>query len=446
MRYNRLRYINICFLAIFALSLQAQNLVFNGSFEIRDSIYQSSYFNYYSCPYSDDSGPSSLNKQLPMAKGWSNPEGIYNNQWLSSSDYFHACSWDVTQIPPGNGPGSVGTPNNYWMGYQVPRTGEGYAGSIVYSVDHPYHPIDPGEFVQSKLKSKLQSGVEYKIVYFVSLANFCMYAIKAHGIYLSPNKPDITELCTGLEIGTIQPQIMNQNGFLTDSVNWTKIEGSFIANGDEEYLSIGNFDVRKGVSKYLYLNICGGAAYLVEDIAIFPVDAPIEFANCGNDTLICLGESIELGKTKVLEEFRDEYTFEWYLIGEEDSIISTDEHPVFTPNTTTTYIVNVTDFKFDKSSDTITVTVVDCQEPTSLKVYPNPSEGIFNFEFNSPIPDEMTMDLFDITGRCIKSVYLIQNYNIKKFMINLCNHAAGIYLFRINISGEPKFCGKIIKA
>lgn len=443
---KNIKQIFIALLVLSHIPILSQNIVENGSFEVRDSVYQESYQDYYNCPWSCDDGPNGYNKQLPMAKGWSNPDGIYNNEFYSSSDFFHACGWDTSQTPYGIQSTSVGTPKNYWLGgYQVPRTGKGYAGSIVYSANNPYYSIDPGEFIQSKLKFQLQAGVTYKAVYYVSLINFCSRAIKAHGIYFSPGKPDMTELCTGIDNGSIQPQVMNQNGYLTDTVNWTKIEGAFIADGDEEYLSIGNFDVRKGVSKYLYFNYYFFAAYLVEDIALFPVDAPVEPANCGNDTLICLGESIRIGKTEVEEQYKDEYHFEWFILGKEDSIVSNEEHPVFTPDTSTTYIVRLTDFKFDKSSDTITVSVVDCQAPTSLIVYPNPTEDMITFRLNSPIPKGMMLELFDVTGRRMEAISLMQNYELKEFTVDLRKYATGVYFYRINISDEPKFCGKIIK-
>ncbi|MBK6983601.1 MAG: gliding motility-associated C-terminal domain-containing protein [Bacteroidetes bacterium] len=38
------------------------------------------------------------------------------------------------------------------------------------------------------------------------------------------------------------PQVVNKNNFILDSLNWTKIEGTFTANGSEEYLTIGYFE------------------------------------------------------------------------------------------------------------------------------------------------------------------------------------------------------------
>lgn len=115
----------------------------------------------------------------------------------------------------------------------------------------------------------------------------------------------------------------------------------------------------------------------------------------------------------------------------EDSVFSYDELPLVTPSNTTTYIVKVVDFKFDHSTDSVTVKVVDCAEPTRLVVYPNPCFEKFNISYNSPIPEEMNIQIFDLTGILLKSESFEQNYESKELQLDIKNYPSGLYFIRL---------------
>jgi len=452
----KIHYLKYYFLLLFGLiyySIYSQNLVFNGSFEIREMIFQGSTQDYWDCPYLVPDGNNGYNPQLPMAKGWLDPSGIYSyldsthfvNEFFSSSDYFHSCCNDPSQIPSWVNGCSVGVPKNYWtVGYQYPRTGEGYIAYAFFGKT-TYFDINPSEYIQSKLIAKLEKDTIYKFMFYVNKANRCSYSSDKHGVYLTPNNISISNLFNGIKDSTIILQLINKNGYITDTVNWTKIDGTYKALGNEEYITIGNFNISKENAKYEYhSHYLNWGAYAVDDISLYPVNAAVKTAKCGNDSLICLGNSFRLGKTNVKPEYLDDYLFEWYILGKEDSLISTEEHPLVYPETTTTYILKLTDFKFDKTTDTITVNVIDCAEPTSLLVYPNPTSDIVNFKFNSPIPEQLKIELYDVIGRKIRVTNFQQNYEIKEVQMNLFNLASGMYFYRVVIGNEIKFTGKIV--
>ncbi len=438
-----------------------QNLVFNGSFEIRDSVFQGSFNRYYSCPYAEGQGIiNSYNPQLPMAKGWGEPAGKYyfydqgyQYDYSSSSDFYHSCGNDTANIPPASpyGPGEVGVPKSRWLvGYQYPRTGDGFAGSVFYSNNTWYSPIDYGEYIQSKLKSKLKKDTLYKCIFYVVRDNLCGTSIQAQGAYLNNNKIKLSDLLNGIKDSTITPQVINNNGYINDTLNWTKIEGVFKANGDEEYITIGNFDVRKGLGQLIdpafNLNHRDWAGYAIDDISLYPLSASVDSARCGRDTTICLGNSIKLGRSEIKPEYKSEYSIEWYIKGDNgDSLFSYEEHPIVFPKSTTTYIVKMIDFKFDKTTDSITVSVVDCAEPTSLIVYPNPTYGTVKFKFNSPIPKGINIEVYDIAGRLLKTQSFMQNYDSKEVQIEINTFATGMYFYSVIIDGERKFNGKLIR-
>jgi hypothetical protein len=117
----------------------AQNLVPNPSFE-----------DYDECPYNQG------HLHAPYVQHWADPTG-------TSSDYFNACA----------------TPN-YWIvvpasvfGYQFPRTGDAYAGIILwgdsFGLDFPVMSFPhPREYVEVKLTEVLQADTLYCLEFFVS--------------------------------------------------------------------------------------------------------------------------------------------------------------------------------------------------------------------------------------------------------------------------------------
>lgn len=173
------------FTLFFGITLYAQNLVPNGSFEVQDS-----------CP---------LVSELHKAQPWNSPT-------MGSPDLFNTtCAQQQGD----------------------PRTGIGSAGIFCYSTF-----ADNREYMQVKLSSPLIAGQSYYVSFYVMRDDFFKNAINRMGAYLSKTK--INETSTGVLAYT--PQIQNPvNRNLTSSSNWTQISGVFQATGGEEYLVIGNF-------------------------------------------------------------------------------------------------------------------------------------------------------------------------------------------------------------
>jgi len=376
----------------------SQNLVQNGSLE-----------EYYQCPYASG--------QLNFAKGWFTPLGDGG-----SSEYYHECAdfFSYKSIPINSG------------GYQWAKTGKAYAGC-----GFTLSPLTNWrEFAETKLTQTLDSGQAYKVEFFVSLADKSKYAIEAIGVYFS--KDTIT--WAQLDQVYHHPQVLNQNGFMSDTANWVKIGGIYNAKGGEQFITLGNFNINTSFN-YIEINPNGWemAYYYIDDVSVFLIDTPVSTANCGNAQVICLGDSIQIG-TQQLEQ----YEYFWFELGNEKDTLSKLGMPYFSPDTTTTYVLKVLDFKFDWSADTITVKVVDCTEPTTLLVYPNPTNALVNFKFNSPIPEQLKIELYDVIGRKIRVAKFQQNYEIKEVQMNLFNLASGMYFYRVVIGNESKFVGKIV--
>lgn len=212
----------------------SQNLVPNYSFETKTA-----------CPNNTD--------QVYLATPWFNPTA-------GSSDYLHNCE-------PFN---VLSTPINFW-GVQNPRTGLAYTGMCAcfhYAGWESYR-----EYIEVKLTSTLILGQKYFISFHVSLGDSVNYATDDFGLYLS-NDTIKSNATTNL---TVTPQIQNPSGtYLTSKTGWTKVAGTYTANGTENFVTIGNF---KDGANTDTLKVAGGSKnpgqsdwytgyYYVDDVCV----------------------------------------------------------------------------------------------------------------------------------------------------------------------------------
>lgn len=224
-----------CILLFFVFSVKAQmNLVPNGSFE-----------EYYSCP----TGNNLNDGQFERCKYWWSPTG-------ASPDFFHACNNSVNGI--------VGVPENFW-GYQETYNGKGYVGfvSVMYSSKLE------NEYFRTKLNKSLKPCSKYHFQMYVNMANYSTHGVGKIGALFT--QEDVFHQITG-RIDE-EAQVTYSGIPIVDSVNWTKIEGSFIAKGGERYLTIGLFDkvldtsfVQIATAFYFH------AYYYVDNVSLYEVD------------------------------------------------------------------------------------------------------------------------------------------------------------------------------
>jgi len=173
-----------------------QNLVPNPDFETYDN-----------CP--NNIGSGFLNC-IPWENG--------NN---GTSDYFNAC--DIT--------GFVDVPSNVF-GDQAAHSGDGYAGFFVRSQTTDYF-----EYIQAPLIQALEGGVTYHVSFYISLSDE-LCGSKHVGAFFSEQPPPYTST----DRIDVVPQIDYViDSFLSDKTEWMLISGCFKAEGDEAYITIGNF-------------------------------------------------------------------------------------------------------------------------------------------------------------------------------------------------------------
>ena len=185
-------------LLFFTFNIKSQNLVPNPSFE-----------QHIICPYQQD--------MFAYVTGWSSYGG--------TPDYFNTC------VPPCSIPQScVGIPSNFF-GYQTAFAGNAYAGIVTSQYGCP----SCHEFILTQLISTLVPGKKYNVSMYVSRGN----GINSHG---ATNNLGFRFFTTPTLVYQVQNFAnINDTAIVTDSVNWTKISGSILADSTYNYLEIGNF-------------------------------------------------------------------------------------------------------------------------------------------------------------------------------------------------------------
>jgi hypothetical protein len=215
----------------------SQNLINNNSFENYTGI---------SCPYGSFDNYNAF------------PSYHILDDWytLNSCDYYNSIC-----TPINNG---FSVPNNI-IGSSQSKQGNAYVGAILFCANY-----ETKEYLYQQLSTPLQAGKIYCLSFYVSRVDRVTHAIHSIGAYFSNNVQSASVL------GYINalPQVVNQTGFISDTVNWVEVQGCFTANGGEQYITIGNFnsnantdtlfvgstDPHPGAYKYAY--------YYIDDITL----------------------------------------------------------------------------------------------------------------------------------------------------------------------------------
>jgi hypothetical protein len=120
------------------------------------------------------------------------------------------------------------------FGYSVAHSGNAYVGISVYQGNNSEYK----EYFYQQLLSPLQAGKIYCLSFYVSKSDRKEYAIKNIGAYFCNVLPSMVG---NMYINAI-PQVVHTNGVISDTTQWTQIQGCFTANGGEQYILLGNFN------------------------------------------------------------------------------------------------------------------------------------------------------------------------------------------------------------
>jgi gliding motility-associated-like protein len=333
----------------FYFGVFSQNLVPNGDFE------------YYT--------------QLPVLEG----SIKFAYPWFSphkscKSEYLNKGSLDPFLSVPNNANGS----------HQNSHSGSGYVWIASYNDLWVYR-----ECIEVKLKEPLKPNTCYTCSFWISLIDICMFRCNNIQVYFSSDS--VTNNSNNCDNMPFLPQLSYSGGSWIDSVNWWHFNESFVATGGESFMTIGNFlnDAQTSVQLYNPLGWSHDAAFYVDDVAVYPCDAPLVTAQAGEDTEICPGDNISLSTTRY-----DYYKYKWFEA--DGTLIDTTSSISVSPSSATTYKLWIKDFLNQESYDTVTVRIKDCS--------PEPSAEIPNII--TPNSDGHN-DLFYVKGNKIEKLNLL---------------------------------------
>jgi hypothetical protein len=183
--------------------------------------------------------------EITAAKFWN------NNAY--TPDYYNPCATDIFSAPYN------------FAGYQNAASGQSYAGLITYTFDSPSSLYDYREYIGTYLLNPLNIGTKYYFSIKVCVAS----------------QPDITlnsssnNIGVRFSVGNSGFNIHNNNAdinfntIVSDSVNWTKLTGSFIPDSSYNYITIGNF-YNNINTQLINLNndVDKSAYYYIDDICL----------------------------------------------------------------------------------------------------------------------------------------------------------------------------------
>ena len=252
-------------LGVIAVStLSAQSLIKNGGFE------EKAY-----CPASFNQ--TSLN----ILTNWKQPT-------QGTPDYFHECSR------------KAGVPGNVF-GKQGAYEGKAYAGLVTFTSGKR----DYREYLQIKLDRPLTAGEIVCVEVQLSPADMSLFVTDGFGMYFSRGilkQGNQKVISRNTQVGNPRLHLLDEQGF------WTKISDTFVAEGGEEWLTLGNFRNDSDLTILRRTREDGAIdandwAYLyIDDLKVEIVDKR-EDCSCVNDIIedTVHDPPLELGEVREIE-------------------------------------------------------------------------------------------------------------------------------------------------
>ena len=201
------------------------------------------------------------------------------DQTAGTPDYYNSCSIIMSN------------PNNI-MGNEDAKTGFGYVGMYLFD-DGNYR-----EFLTARLTEPMEKERWYVIKLYAALSENSGLATDAFEFLITEKYPkfssidsaDVNEIDPNdtaairkleqeiLEkdsstLSRLTPQVINEPGNFADRYTWKKICGMYLAEGGEEFITMGNFNTDGNTPKKVMNRKAGPFAYyFIDDFTIEPLN------------------------------------------------------------------------------------------------------------------------------------------------------------------------------
>ncbi len=181
------------------------------------------------------------------------------------------------------------------------------------------------------------------------------------------------------------------------------------------------------IASLAIFDTCLTPAQIAQIGTIEPCIANPPLVNLGNDTTICLHDSIQLNAGE---------GFKSYLWSTGDTIPNTGIFGGVYGEGTFTFWVQITDMNNCQTTDSVNITIVSCMgldetKPNqNLHLFPNPSNGNFNLILSQ---DAALISVYNSSGQKVKEFTRLK---AGKQEINLLEFPDGLYLIKIQGKGN----------
>jgi PKD repeat protein len=157
-------------------------------------------------------------------------------------------------------------------------------------------------------------------------------------------------------------------------------------------------------------------------------------ADAGNDKNISVGGKIQIGGNPAAQGGSSPYSYIWNPVSSLD--FYTNPNPTATVNTTSTFLLTVTDARNCVATDTVVVYVnslngVGAVFSNGLKMYPNPCMEALTIQFNSNVTIK-SYDVLNSQGQVLLPHSTLLS-DIEMLQIDVQNLNSGFYVLRINV-------------
>lgn len=340
---------------------------------------------YSSCP--DDWS------QIYKAKGWRNAR---DSTMVYGLEYYNTCGNSLLDV-------SMHVPDNNSF-YQFPYSGNGMAGAHFYydkTHGHPTYPLpfNYRDYLQGHLIKLLTFGKTYCVSFYVNLTEAAGCGQNKLGAYLDNGTINISTDTPGAEILTVTPQVYT-NEVLADTAAWVKIEGSFVATGTEDHITIGNFFPNAATTTVVtnyWLAFPGYSYYLIDDVSVAEIDLK---ADAGPDNWVEELKTIQIGR--VSDPTAKAIDCKWHHKGkliDSGAIITVNAGVKGDIDTYTVVQTICGNIKRDTVLiHTVGVGMKEMVIGNTFSVYPNPSDGLISIT-SKGVTGKINAVLYDLLGR-----------------------------------------------
>ncbi len=375
----------------FAKKQYAQNLVPNPSFET-----------YTTCP--NNYG------QINKAVGWNYVQAA------QSAEYYNSCATGT----------QISVPRNFFnSNYQLPRTGNAYAG---------LQTLRPYDNLRGNICTQLSTPL---IVNNYYLAKF--YAVSVQGYKIVSNNLALNFSNT-LSYTVAPNTTLNLpmhiykygNPVLNDTLNWTEIIGIYKANGTEQFIIIGNFrdSLNTKVDTIDINGFAWATYYMIDDVSVEPICTPFWSYR---DTTVAIGDSVLIGPAIT------GLNINWY---DATGTFITNAPGIYVKPNSPTFYAATEDFCGSTITYTINVGVnsvglVTLSGVEAPSILPNPTNNLLTISSQN---DFNKIELLSITGQ----ILLSESVRAKSHQLQLQNFAEGIYFVKVFYGNGLNITKKLI--